>query len=612
MRMKLTLFLLLLNAALFTFILVLEEKPTVLRRQNSERPLVLPPGFVQSLTQLTVQTQEDKTNWMLEKQDGRWFLTKPYRWPANEYAVRRLLALLAMLTWERRFSFSEARAAGLSLANYGLQPPAASIFLSTGDSSHLLKLGQPTEVGQQVYLLHGQEEDIYVVQASLLTALSWQERELTDPFIFQLSGPATHSISLTTGSAPHQRTRLTRQNDLWVFESPTQARADSEQVETALAALLGLQVLDFLEREEITQGFSDPWRLTLASDRQRETLLIGAQRPDGRHFAKLEGLDTVFTIASEPLAVWKTARESLRDRRLLPFSPAAVSGIEITQKDQKVLLQKLENGSWQVISAEGGRLPAEQEVVNKLLRQLEQTQIQRFVTDAPSNSDLQQAGLLEPQRIFTLHHGNRLVLSIGQLDPASNQFYARSSHQATLVMIRPDLLVQFPVQSLHYRSRVLQELPASAVIRRLAVENIADGQTVWEANFLPGASIEPPVELLRQHFAKLRVRQYLPEPLGTEIRVDGQWRPWRYRVRVLVELPSGDGQSRQQEHLYRLTERLGSSLQYGASEESGQVYLLEQGQIDAWQAVLDTRPIPAPAQAATEDQALPAPASPAQ
>ena len=115
MRFRLTLFLLILNAALFFGIWSLERSDS----EGGDKPHA---SIAFSVLQIEGKNIEKPR--ILKLENNRWRIVSPIDWPANLFAVNRIKNQLEFLDKEASFSLDEVKKHGHSLSEYGLDDPA--------------------------------------------------------------------------------------------------------------------------------------------------------------------------------------------------------------------------------------------------------------------------------------------------------------------------------------------------------------------------------------------------------------------------------------------------------------------------------------------------------
>ena len=102
-------------------------------------------------------------------------------------------------------------------------------------------VGHATEVGEHLYLLSSDSSQIHVVDRGLVDSLSIDIEDLRNPRIFRSSIFEVDSWNLQLSPANNLRTRVTKNDEQWVFETPIRTRADTLEVNTLLGKLLKLK-----------------------------------------------------------------------------------------------------------------------------------------------------------------------------------------------------------------------------------------------------------------------------------------------------------------------------------------------------------------------------------
>ena len=95
---------------------------------------------------------------VLKRNRSNWTQKSPVQWPANHFAVNRILNQLQFLEEQVAFSVDEINRTGQSLADYGLEDPSLLLRISRSDSSIQLKIGSTTEIGANVSYIRSQRK----------------------------------------------------------------------------------------------------------------------------------------------------------------------------------------------------------------------------------------------------------------------------------------------------------------------------------------------------------------------------------------------------------------------------------------------------------------------
>ena len=628
MRLRLTLILFLLNAALFAYLLYLDQGGDV---SPSDSRLVFPAGMVEQAEVISVRNSATADGWTAEKKGDDWMLREPIRWPANPFAMRSLTTALRSLRWETRFAVEDLADVGRELTSYGLGNEASSLSLQVGEETLTLRIGAPTEIGSRLYLLSADETEIYVVQRQVLEGLNLSSESLFDTQLLQIPPAEIRSVYIQSGSNGSSRVELIRENETWVMRAPIRVAASDDAVIAALDSLYLTTASDFVDVAPSIHGLDTPTlRLNINGTQRQQTLLIGKpvenQGGTSRVYAKLEAYPTIFVIDRASLSSWQQPQEALRERRITPFSPDDASAVQITSEDQSLNLQKLESGRWQLITSNSDTalrtLTADPRIVADLLQRLSTLEALQFVSDAPSSADLERFGLNQPQRTIKirLENDESYDLLLGNFDLSgseadqTNRLFVSKAGNATVYQTTASILAYTPLGALHYRERITENLPSGAQIKALRILEIGAPSPLLEATVLEDQSLQSTGPLseteskallaLQQAFRSFPVERFISQSYTDPLQIDRETTlPWRFAVEADIQL---SGATEIETKRYVLSERLGGRTQFAGNAALDLVFVLPLDLIDPLHPLLFDRerpdrednplpPVPAPA-----------------
>jgi len=655
MRTKVTLVLIFLNVALFVFIFKFERGWRTDQAQREARRRVLGPEAA-SIQQLRISGPGLATIELI-RSGQHWSLTSPIDWPANPYAVNRILNELQFLEHETSFSVAELEKNKQSLADYGLEPPRLTIEFTpvsapsatpaaanTEPQRVSLQVGDETKVGNRLYLLSPQRDRVHVVGLSLARSLNLPLEELRSENVFSI--PLFEARSLNLQNAAASRVRIRQEGKHWSFEAPIIARANKPQVELTISALNSLRVHHFLPTgpgSPTAPTTNAELRISLVGNNRQETLILlneieapptastEAEESAVPFVAALDGKATRFVVeVPQPLLeTLRNAQDTLREPRILDFAPEALTAVTLSAPNHAPLtLQQLRSSAdghntWQIIRSstdQGPQLqPADPQRMQALIHTLRRLSAQRFVSDAPSDADLEDWGFNRPEREITLTlnpsanavntaGGNSpsatgepqtVRLQIGRPTEPSPHVYARLSSARFVYEIPAELLEQTAPAPLNYRQHLLRELPETARFHALTLTDLSTDTVVFETSIDDENATAPevddeaatrrPIEAAAppqtaRLFAALRrleAASLVQDHFSETIFAAGAERPWRWRLDTTIRLPSGRGDEQSETRSLFLTERLGGDLQLAGSPELGLIFAINQALLDA-------------------------------
>lgn len=615
MRFKLTALLLLLNVALFSYILYLQSDSGTASLFEEQNRRLLDPDFTTSLDRIILSGPGLDVDWeFLRDPDapGNWLLQQPLAWKANPFAVDQLLFQLARLRWESRFPVDSLQRSGQSLADYGLDEPRRILRLFRGDESLTLRIGNPTGIGQRFYFLNPSSESVMVAKRPLFDLLTGNPARFYAPGAFSLDLDQTRAIQIHDQLAGNVRVRLVSSNDQWHFVSPIEAPADSDRVKALLQQWLQFEVTDRRPLSEVPANFDgSTLRLTLEGPAGRQTLRFAPSTTDEQTFyAARAKWPTAFAVPANRLLQLRSAQADLREKRILRFLVDQWNSLQVSMDESSTTLQQLESGQWQVLFTDDTNqlqsVPADPQVVKRIHQFMEITEAVRFVTDVPSESDLTRFGLDDPQRrvLFRRPDLPAVEFLIGGVHPEETLLYATTSASDSVFLVQPHILSIFPPDPSHYRNRTLWEIPADQQLTGVALVHLPSG-----IDLIPEQTPEERQDL-RAQLNPLRAQRFLPQPFARPLKLDQELSlPWKYLLELTTTAPQEAENSRSTRR-FLLTEPLGSSLQYLGIPESARVVIPEPALVEALRPFVLRFPQTPTATPPAADQKSEAPESP--
>jgi hypothetical protein len=660
MRSKVTVVLLFLNVVLFAYIYFYDIPWIDERKRLEATRRVFGPetATITSFTRISRTGEKVK----LEKKSDSWWLTAPYQWPASLNAISSLRNAIELLEHDTSFPVADLAKGGRSLADYGLADPALAFEFTSGDRKYEVQIGDVTAVGNRLYLLSPDKTRIHVVNRSFAEAIGLPLDTLRAASIFSVPVFEVRSLNVETARTEggsntrpaNLKVRLRRDAaSHWAFEAPINARASKSAVEVTINAVNALVARNFVEPRDTDlerAGLNSPTlQVTLEGNARRETLLLGkptgatvpregSATPDIEYYAKIEDNPVVFTtaVAKVLFDVLNTAQENLRDPRVVDFDPSVVTSVTLVAPGQpELILQKLEGDQgWQEVVRVSGAAPlttaADPGVVATLLQKIAQLSAHearplapKFLSDAPSATDLENWGFNRPAREITLNlapgasggltrEPSTLTLQVGVSPDKPGEAFARATNAPFVYQVLPDILDDAPVTARHYRQRILRELPEAARITSIKLTALPGNTPVLNLNnavaltpeslataaFAPGdatpAAGTPPAPplsdkaraVLASLLAQVRTLRAKAFTAGTftpdHADTPGGPQPWKYQLEVVTAFTAGTAPAQNTTLTLLLTERLGgTTMLAGTAEFGGVVFEVTQELLDA-------------------------------
>ena len=288
-------------------------------------------------------------------------------------------------------------------ATFGLDPPAATVRLFAGTD---YRLAAVLEIGKTIrgirYVRPTGSTGIEVADSKRLAALDLPVTAWRQPVVMGVPTFQVASLTITRrrpgaagqGAQPvgpkPQVIRAERQpSGRWKLTAPLAAPANGAKIESLLAALASLRVVDIPKgfvadnvKDFTPFGLAEP-RLTveLRTDRAEDEPLVldvGKPVPDqpDRAYVRQGGQDDVVMVDAKALGEIPESPTPLRSQQVADIVPAAVTGIEIRTRSDIFRLTK-DAAGWELTSPSPAR--ADTPAVQAFLNQIANVQTSEFL-----------------------------------------------------------------------------------------------------------------------------------------------------------------------------------------------------------------------------------------
>ncbi len=482
-------------------------------------------------------TPRDGQAMAFENRGGQWRITAPLDAPADPAAVRNVLQLVEQLRWRQRFEPGDDDAPPPDAT--GLDRPAWTLELTDAQNRrYTLHVGsdRPWSTTPEAYVRPAGSRTTYVVRGEFSRLLSRPLRTYRDRTVLDLDPQRIVRIQ-AAGQAAYT---LEKRDGQWRVVAPFTGRGNPAAVTELLRALAQVQAqaiasddpaaeaaagttapADPYARYGLSEGRSTVVRLHVqdpapATGPASAPAATPAPRTYALHFgARMQGEDTVYARLEDRPAVYLVPASvlakvlippsDLRSRDLLDFAPPAVRQVELQLPEDKVVLDRTDEG-WAMTSPYAG--PANARQVEEMLATLAGLQAQAWrdpVTDAPEAHGLTAPRLLATVR---LEDGTVRTLRIGGPTESGLMTYARPGETESYALVDSDAARTLLAEPGVYWNTHLFALPEHADVRSLVVKRPGETFTIerdgelWhmttpEAGFADVPNVEAMLRQLR-------------------------------------------------------------------------------------------------------------------
>lgn len=217
--------------------------------EELRRPTGPPPSPVSQLvpglrpaTVTRIEFTQSNTTVRAELDAGHWRLTAPLSYPANSLLIKALLEVCS----SRRPQLVIPAAQSQSPADFGLQPPQATVAFHQDGQRIELRIGSTTPVNRQLYVQVAGTDGIAVADANLLGYLPQTPDAWRDRHLLSLAKVKFDRVRVRTGTRDLVLQRDAT-NRLWRITLPTPPkRANTPLIEELLGRLRDWPVQQFI------------------------------------------------------------------------------------------------------------------------------------------------------------------------------------------------------------------------------------------------------------------------------------------------------------------------------------------------------------------------------
>jgi Domain of unknown function (DUF4340) len=180
------------------------------------------------VTELTIKQKEPFT--LQKSAAGKWQITEPKAYPADQEAVAGLLSTLSTLNADR---VVEEKAADRK--PYGLDPPSVELDLTgKAHTTRQLLLGDDTPAGGDVYVAVAADPRVFTIASYNKSSLDKNLNDLRDKSLLTLSPDKVSRVELTEKD---QHMEFDRTKDGWQILKPSPSPADGSVVDILVRTL---------------------------------------------------------------------------------------------------------------------------------------------------------------------------------------------------------------------------------------------------------------------------------------------------------------------------------------------------------------------------------------
>ena len=602
MRIKTTLVLLVIVAAVAAFIKFVESKRPNTEEATRQAGNVL--NFDRDkLNGIIIQNGDDKTE--LRLRDKKWRVESPIKDQADNGAVSTLISDLESWHKDDTIPAREIAAQKGRLEEYGLSKPKLRLKLLGPDMPPEIFFGKDAALEGRMYVRFENSKETFIASNTVKNEIAKKPEDFRDRKLTELT---TAQVARALVKTPTGEMELQKKADHWEIVKPLQARADDQKVNDLLAQVTTARIEKFVadDRGDLhTYGLAEPrGSITLfaADDKQGQALQIGSvpEKEKDQVYVRFAARNAVYTLPKKIEDILNTKPNDLRDRHLVRFETNVLDRITIEApgKNKTVLARK--NEKWTI--ANRNNQPANADEVNRLINTLKNEQVTKFVADVAS--ELGKYGLDKPQLQITLSSfasentaetkaGEEPFATIAFGKTEGDDVYARLGDEPFIVAVKSDLLDKIFVDPLQWQGVAIFHFKPEQVHRLSIVTDREQSLTrepknEWKWVVGNGAINQTNVRSLLNTLTSLHAVRWL----GGTIPAHGFEKPQI----VITFTTSPDDKEK---HRLLVGGSNGEGMWFGKTDEREGTFLISNPDMNALKLPITNPPAPSPTPAAS-------------
>jgi len=239
------------------------------------------------VTQLVIKQKEPVA---LKKTDGKWQITEPKPYPADQEAVAGVLSTLSGLNADRVVEEKTS-----DRKQYGLDPAQVELDISVKDGTRQLLLGDGTPAGGDFYAALATDPRVFTIASYQKSSLAKSLNDLRDKSLLTFGADKVSRVELLKKG---EDLEFDRTKDGWQILKPSSSPADSSAVNALVSTLTNAR-MDLSTTTDAAAAFARATPLATAKvtgDAGVQTLEVRKNKDD--YFAKSSAVAGIYKVDS--------------------------------------------------------------------------------------------------------------------------------------------------------------------------------------------------------------------------------------------------------------------------------------------------------------------------
>jgi Domain of unknown function (DUF4340) len=432
MKFRNTLMLLVLTVAVAAYVYFYEIKGGEKREKEKEAAGKLVEVKKDSVSAVTLKPDGVE----LMKAGGKWELTAPVQYQADEGTVNSLLSSLESAKRDRE-GITDSTA---EYHNYGLDPARTELIVRHEKGRQdTLYLGDNNATSTLVYARVNHDPEVVLTAKGLAdnakkSLMDWRNKDL---LTFE-----TSEVNRFLLKTPSTNFELKKEDGKWQMLAPLKTAADESKISSLLSRVRYGKIAEFTAEQ-----MSDAKQYGLDKPSYEFTVFFGAndaqksinfgKKDGGQNYAHDPARPQVFKIDTSIVKDLNVSVMDLRNKKLAQFESWNADYVEMNYADTlKMVCEKDTSNNWQITSHQNRK--AKSWKVSNITGGVSSLEAAAFVDE--NAKDLKPYGLDKPRAIITIKQKGAEVAKvlIGKQKEKSDRVYAKAANSPEVVEVKKE------------------------------------------------------------------------------------------------------------------------------------------------------------------------------
>lgn len=287
---------------------------------------------------------------------GKWEITAPKPFRADQSSVENVISTLSTLTSERLI---EEKAANLK--EFGLDDPGEQVEITEkNNKTQTLLIGDNTPTGNAVFVALAGDPRVFTLASYAKTSLEKSTNDLRDKRLLTFDSDKLSRVEL---SAKKETIEFGRNKDQWQIVKPKPYRADESKVEDLIRQLSDAK-MDLSGTPDDQKKAASAFSSGTVVGAAKVTDVSGTQELDIRknkddYYAKSGAAEGVYKVSSDLGKALDKTVDDFRNKKLFDFGFSDPDKIEFHDSANSYFLTKGGQDWWLPDSKKADAIPAE-------------------------------------------------------------------------------------------------------------------------------------------------------------------------------------------------------------------------------------------------------------